>query len=96
MRTSKTIVFGLLAAVVAAMAFGTDGGITSAYAQASNVTSSKAAALSSMQGTVIRDSVVILLEGKTLPANDFKHLYDTTPYMIRSGHIAAKLPYDAS
>ena len=96
MQTSKTIVFGLLAAVVASLIFVAGGGITSAHAQASNVTSSKAAAPSSMQGTVVRDSAVVLLEGKTLPANDFIHLYDTTPYMIKSGHIAAKLPCDAS
>jgi hypothetical protein len=87
MQTSKMIVFGLLAAVLASMIFVAGGGITSAYAQASNVTPSKPAAPSSMQGTVVRDSAVILLEGKTLPANDFIHLYDTTPYMIKSGHI---------
>ena len=96
MQTNKTIVFGLLAAVVTSIIFVAGGGITSAYAQASNVTSSKAAAPSSMQGTVVRDSAVILLEGKTLPANDFIHLYDTTPYMIKTGHIATKLPCDAS
>ncbi|MGG6460586.1 MAG: hypothetical protein ACM3JQ_04070, partial [Candidatus Eiseniibacteriota bacterium] len=28
--------------------------------------------------TVVRDSQTILLEGKTLPAKDFIHLYDTT------------------
>jgi hypothetical protein len=42
--------------------------------------------------TVVRDSAVILLGGMTLPANNFIHLYDTTPYMIMNGHIAAKLP----
>ena len=42
--------------------------------------------------TVVRDSAVVLLGGRTLPANNFIHLYDTTPYMIMSGHIAAKLP----
>jgi hypothetical protein len=96
MQTNNTIVFGILAAVIASMIVVAGGGITSAYAQASNVTSSKAAAPGSMQGTVVRDSAVILLEGKTLPANDFIHLYDTTPYTIKSGHIAAKLPCDAS
>src|SRR5712691_12698502 len=96
MKANKTTVFAMLAPIIASMILVTGGGITSAYAQASNVTSSKAAAPSSMQGTVVRDSAVILLEGKTLPANDFIHLYDTTPYMIKSGHIAAKLPCDAS
>ena len=44
------------------------------------------------ESTVVRDSAVVLLDGKTLPANDFIHLYDTTPYMVVNGHIAAKLP----
>ncbi len=30
--------------------------------------------------TVVRDSAVVLLGGRTLPANNFIHLYDTTPY----------------
>jgi hypothetical protein len=45
--------------------------------------------------TVVRDSQTILLEGKTLPLKDYIHLYDTTPYMIMLGHVAAKLPCDA-
>lgn len=44
---------------------------------------------------VIRDSQIILLQGKTLPAKDFIHLYDTTPYTIMVGHIAVKLPCDS-
>lgn len=47
------------------------------------------------KSTVVRDSQAILLEGKTLPAKDFIHLYDATPYMIMVGHIAAKLPCDS-
>jgi hypothetical protein len=43
---------------------------------------------------VVRDSQIILLQGKTLPAKDYIHLYDTTPYMIMVGHIAVKLPCD--
>jgi hypothetical protein len=88
---NKAIVF---AAVVTSMIFVAGGGVTDGYAQSSNVTSSKAA--SKMQGTVVRDSAVILFEGKTIPANDYIHLYDTTPYMIKTGHIAAKLPCDAT
>jgi hypothetical protein len=49
---------------------------------------------SSKENTVVRDSQTILLEGKTLPAKDFIHLYDTTPYMIMVGHVAVKLPCD--
>lgn len=45
---------------------------------------------------VVRDSQVILLEGKILPSKDYIHLYDTTPYLIKLGHIAAKLPCDSN
>src|SRR5215217_2095692 len=40
----------------------------------------------------VRDSVFALLAGQTIPASGFIHLYDTTPYSIRSGHVAAKIP----
>jgi hypothetical protein len=46
--------------------------------------------------TIVRDSQTILLEGKTIPAKDFIHLYDSTPYMIMNGHIAMKVPCDTS
>jgi hypothetical protein len=93
---NNALVFGLLAAALTSIIFVTGVAITNGYAQSSNATSSRAAASSNMQGTVVRDSAVILLEGKTIPANDYIHLYDTTPYMIKTGHIAAKLPCDAS
>ncbi|MDQ3902494.1 MAG: hypothetical protein M3247_02395 [Thermoproteota archaeon] len=51
---------------------------------------------SQQQKSVVRDSQAILLEDKTIPANDYIHLYDSTPYMIINGHIAAKLPCDTS
>ena len=38
----------------------------------------------------------MLLDGKTIPAMDYIHLYDTTPYKIMSGHVAAKLPCDTN
>jgi hypothetical protein len=41
---------------------------------------------------VVRDSVAELLEGKTIPAGKFIHLYDSTPYLIGNGHIAVNLP----
>src|SRR5215213_9467895 len=40
----------------------------------------------------VRDSVFALLAGQTIPASGFIHLYDTTPYSIRNGHVAAKIP----
>lgn len=42
----------------------------------------------------VRDSVFALLTDQTIPSNGFIHLYDTTPYSIRDGHIAAKIPCD--
>jgi len=40
----------------------------------------------------VRDSVFALLAGQRIPASGFTHLYDTTPYSIRNGHVAAKIP----
>lgn len=42
----------------------------------------------------VRDSVFALLADQTIPASDFIHLYDTTPYSIINGHVAAKIPCD--
>jgi hypothetical protein len=86
--------------------------IPSAGQSASNTTSSSSSSSSSsMPGmkmssaaaggtanktTVVRDSQTILLEGRTIPAKDFIHLYDSTPYMIMNGHIAMKVPCDTS
>jgi len=50
---------------------------------------------SSSKGTVVRDSETIPLDGKSIPGGDYIHLYDSTPYMIMNGHIAAKLPCDS-
>jgi hypothetical protein len=50
----------------------------------------------SPQKTVVRDSQTILLEGKTIPSKGFIHVYDATPYMIMSGHVAANLPCDSN
>jgi hypothetical protein len=42
----------------------------------------------------VRDSVFALLADHTIPASGFIHLYDTTPYSIKNGHVAAKIPCD--
>jgi hypothetical protein len=47
---------------------------------------------SSHASIVTRDSQAILLEGKSLPEESYIHLYDTTPYKIVNGHVAAKIP----
>ncbi len=57
-------------------------------------TSNQTAMKETSHGTVTRDSATILLEGEHLPANSFIHLYDTTPYQLVNGHLAAKLPCD--
>jgi hypothetical protein len=41
---------------------------------------------------VTGDTETILLDGYELPESSYIHLYDSTPYEIRSGHITAKLP----
>jgi hypothetical protein len=41
---------------------------------------------------VVRDSQTALLEGLTIPAQGFIHLYDSTQYMIANGHIAVNVP----
>lgn len=61
---------------------------------ASNSSTYNIANAQGSQKNVVRDSQTILLEDKTIPANDYIHLYDSTPYMITNGHIAAKLPCD--
>jgi hypothetical protein len=49
---------------------------------------------SDMDSTVVRDSSTVLLAGKGMTPKDYIHLYDTTPYMIMNGHVAAKIPCD--
>jgi hypothetical protein len=44
------------------------------------------------EGTTVRDSVAVPLQGLTIPANGFIHLYDTTPYVINNGHVAVNVP----
>jgi hypothetical protein len=45
-----------------------------------------------LNSTIVRDSQVVLLRDQTIPAGSFIHLYDTTPYSIINGHIAARIP----
>jgi hypothetical protein len=105
---NKLLTFGFLAAVIASMAFmASNGGIKAALAQGTNETSSSGMNMTGTEGgsggggtanktTITRDSVVILLEGKSIPGMGFLHLYDSTPYMIGNGHIALHVPCDSS
>jgi hypothetical protein len=45
-----------------------------------------------LNSTIVRDSQAVLLGDQTIPAGSFIHLYDTTPYSIINGHIAARIP----
>jgi hypothetical protein len=102
----RLLMFGLLAAVVVSMAFTAgSGGIKMAFSQGTNETSSSGMNMTgtaegtgggTANKTVTRDTVTILLEGKSIPANGFLHLYDSTPYMINAGHIALHVPCDAT
>jgi hypothetical protein len=87
MKSRKTASLGLALVLIAAI------GSTSILFASTQYTNAQE---SSQENTVIRDSETVLLEGKTLPANDFIHLYDTTPYMIMVGHVAVKLPCDGN
>ena len=40
----------------------------------------------------VRDSITLLLQDRTIPAGDFIHLYDSSPYHIMNGHVAIKVP----
>lgn len=40
----------------------------------------------------VSDSQTIVLAGKSLPVDSYIPIYDSSPYQISSGHIAAKLP----
>jgi hypothetical protein len=41
---------------------------------------------------VTRDTVTLFLQGQTIPAKGFLHIYDSTPYMINAGHLALHIP----
>jgi len=98
-------VLGVLAFAVGALAFlsAPIASLTPAIAQqtTTNATSPEVApeggAATTEEHTdtfTVRDSVFALLADQTIPASSFIHLYDSTPYSIRNGHVAAKIPCD--
>src|SRR5919198_1911936 len=105
---NKLFTLGFLTAVVASMAFmaASSSGIKTALGQGTNQTLMSGTNMTGTEGdtgggttnktTVTRDSVVVLLEGKSIPGMGFLHLYDSTPYMIGNGHIALHVPCDSS
>ena len=78
MQNKKSLI-AVLAAVITSMVFINTASTTPATAQAPT-------------GTVVRDTVTLLLSGQSIPAMSYIHLYDSTPYKIVNGHIAAKIP----
>jgi hypothetical protein len=49
-----------------------------------------------MQTGIVRNIYTLLLAHQIIPPKDFIPLYDTSPYEILNGHLAAKLPCDAN
>jgi hypothetical protein len=44
------------------------------------------------EASSVRDSTALLLQDNLIPAGDFIHLYDSSPYHIMNGHVAIKVP----
>ena len=78
MQNKKSLV-AVLAVIITSMVFINTANTTPATAQAPT-------------GTVVRDTVTLLLSGQSIPAMSYIHLYDSSPYKIVNGHIAAKIP----
>jgi hypothetical protein len=78
---NKKSLIAVLVAVITSMVFMNIANTTPATAQAPT-------------GTVVRDSVTLLLSGQSIPGMSYIHLYDSSPYKIVNGHIAAKIPCD--
>jgi hypothetical protein len=49
---------------------------------------------SQQAATDVLDSTTLMLDSKTIPANDYVILYSSAPKIITSGSIVAKLPCD--
>ena len=101
MKVSERLpALGVLVFALGALAFlsAPIASITPAIAQqqSTNATSPEAAPEdeTAAHTSTVRDSLVVILSDQTIPSNDFLHLYDTTPYSIRNGHVAAKIPCD--
>jgi hypothetical protein len=63
----------------------------------SNGSNSRALASgNNLQKTIVRNIDTLLLAHQIIPPKDFIPLYDTSPYKILNGHLAAKIPCDAN
>lgn len=50
----------------------------------------------SSKNTVVRNVDTLFMAHQIIPPKDFIPLYDTSPYQILAGHLAAKIPCDAN
>jgi hypothetical protein len=98
-KSERLFGLGVLAFAVGALAFlsAPIASLTPALAQTTNATTTQEQEHTSNETategtTIVRDSVFALLAGETIPAGSFIHLYDTSPYHINNGHVAAKIP----
>jgi hypothetical protein len=80
---NKKSLITILAAVITSLIFMNTGNLTPATAQGGE---------NQTGGTVVRDSITLLLADQTIPATSYIHLYDSSPYKIVNGHVAAKIP----
>jgi hypothetical protein len=80
---NKKSLITILAAVITSLIFMNTGNLTPATAQGGE---------NQTGGTVVRDSITLLLANQTIPAMSYIHLYDSSPYKIVNGHVAAKIP----
>ena len=76
------------------------GGSTNASKAVSSLSNgSNSSALASgnnLQKTIVRNIDTLLLAHQIIPPKDFIPLYDTSPYKILNGHLAAKIPCDTN
>jgi hypothetical protein len=110
MLNKKSLVFTLVITSIFSILVGSwaatnaSGQVTGNQTMANQTTTSSAmnnnqtttAAKTTHNVTIVRDSEAVLLDGKSIPGNDYIHLYDTTPFAIVNGHVAAKVPCDSN
>ena len=106
--TFRFLIAAIASMAIVAINSSSGGGIKAALGQGTNETSMSGMNMTGTEGgggggtttnkttTVTRDTVTILLEGKSIPGMGFLHLYDSTPFKIASGHIALHVPCDSS
>jgi hypothetical protein len=85
---SKKSLIAILSAVITSMIF-LNTGNPSPAATAQGVENQTG-------GTVVRDSITLLLSGQSIPGMSYIHIYDSSPYKIVNGHVAAKIPCDSN